>query len=147
MGFLSHSELKFLNSGAKKAFFYSRPWEFYSIWEVSHDQKYQAQEQSFTCISCKEISVQKMQVQNLEWRTVLAFRVPLTSQSVRVQSNHVPESFLPALHTLKEKLQSEFRQCFSFEHLGKKPFFFFLKRTLLVLAILRLTKNQLIQRS
>lgn len=57
MGF--HSELKCINSGAEKAFFYSRTWEFYSRWEVSHGQNHQVWEQSFTCIFCKEISVQK----------------------------------------------------------------------------------------
>lgn len=43
----------------------------------------------------------------------------------------MPQSLLPELHMQKEKLlQSEFRQCFSFEHLGKelRLFFFFFEK-------------------
>lgn len=41
----------------------------------------------------------------------------------------MPQSLLPALHMQKEKLlQSEFRQCFSFEHLGKEPRLFFFEK-------------------
>lgn len=119
MGFSSHPEPNYLISGAGKAFFYSRTWEFYCISGVSGVQKLGAEAQSLSLSNLPFTQGEFISEGTSKDSSVMDLTDPvcrpdhLYKPFSAGRRGIVPEPLLSPLPRLDErKLQLEFRQCF-----------------------------------